>query len=109
MIFQFGSADLGSLQVAQDAKRLALFAADPADHLDEAEFLFMSAMGKIQAHDIDTGAHQVTKHGHGIRRRTQSGNDFCAALRDRVVQAGFSEWHSDYSTGGKAVGILSCV
>src|SRR5579862_6094668 len=104
MVFQFRRADLGSLEIAENAQRLALLAANPADHLDQGEFLFVRAVGEIQPNDIDSRAHQVAEDGHRIRRRTESGDYLGAALRDRVVQACFSERHSIWLQDGKAIG-----
>ncbi len=91
MILEFRRADLGSLQIAENAQRLALIAADLADHLDQGEFFFVRAVRKIQAHDVDTRAHEVAKNRYGIGRGTERGNNLRAALGDRVVQDGFRE------------------
>ena len=93
MILEFGGANLGSLEIAEDAERLALFAADFADHLDEGEFFLVRAMRKIQADDVDTRADQIAKNRYGIGRGAKRGNNLRASLGDRVVQDRFRKRH----------------
>ena len=80
MILQLRRANLRALQVAEDAKRLALFPAHFANHLDQRQLFFVGSVGKIQANHIDARAHQLAENRFSIRRRPQSGNNFCAAL-----------------------------
>jgi hypothetical protein len=70
VIFQLRGADLGALQVAQNAQRLALFAAHLADHLDQRQLLLVRAVGKVEADHIDAGAHQIAEDGLGVRGRS---------------------------------------
>ena len=48
MILEFRCTDFGSLKIAENAKGLALFAADLANHLDQGQLFFVCAVGKIQ-------------------------------------------------------------
>jgi len=66
MILQPGGANLGPLQVAQDAHRLALLQAHLADHLDQRQLLLLSAVGKVQARHIDARANQITEDRLGV-------------------------------------------
>jgi hypothetical protein len=59
-------------------------------------------MGKIQSNDVDTGADEIPKDGHGIGRGSKRGDDFGAALADRLVECGFGERHE--CSRGSAVG-----
>ncbi len=43
-----------------------LFAANLANHLNEGQLLFVSAVRKVQANNIHSRAHQITKHRLGI-------------------------------------------
>jgi hypothetical protein len=63
VVFELGGANLRPLQIAQDAERLALLAADLADHLDQRQLLFMGAVGKVEADHIDAGATRSRKTG----------------------------------------------
>ena len=87
VILQLRGADLGALQIAEDAERLALFAAHFADHLDERQLFLVSAVGKIQAHHIDAGADQLAKNRLGVRSGSERGDNLCAAL-DRDLRSG---------------------
>jgi hypothetical protein len=87
VIDQLGGANLGPLQVAQDAQRLALLAAHRADHLDQRQFLLVGAVGKIQANDIDACANQFPEDGHCVGGWPERGNDLCAALGGGIGKA----------------------
>ena len=60
-VLQAARPNFGSLQVAQDADALALLARYFADHFDEFQLLRMSAMGEVQARDIESGTDQLAK------------------------------------------------
>ena len=93
VILQFGSPDLGALQIAQDTKGLALFAADLADHLDEAQFFLVGAVGKVEADDVYAGTNEVPEDGLGVGGGSESGDDFCAALRWVIAKTVFGVGH----------------
>ena len=93
MIFQSGGADLGPLQIPENAQRLALFAAHLADQLDHRQLSLVGAVGEVQADHIDARAHQVADDRLGVRGRSESGNDLCTALRRGFGQAEFSKRH----------------
>ena len=80
VIFELGSTNLGTLQIAQDAKWLALLTADFANHLDQGQFFVVCAMGKIETDHINAGANQVAEHGLGVGGRSKRGDDLCTAL-----------------------------
>ena len=87
VIFQLGGADLGPLQIAQDAQRLALLAAHLADHLDQRQLLLVGAVGKVQANHIHAGANQIAEDGLGVGGGAKRGDNFCAALRWATSQS----------------------
>ena len=80
MIFQSGGADLGSLQIAENAERLAFFAADFPDQFQYREFALMRAVREIQPDDVNASPNQVANHRFGVRGGPQSGHDLGAAL-----------------------------
>ena len=60
-VLQPAGADLRSLQIAQNANRLAFFARDLAHHFDQLELLRMGAVGEVQPGDIEPGADSSRK------------------------------------------------
>jgi hypothetical protein len=89
VIFQLGGANLGSLQIAHDAERLALLAAYLADHLDQRQLFLVRAVGEVEAHHIHAGAHQLAEDRLGVGSRPESSDNLCAALRRGIGQAEF--------------------
>jgi len=61
VVLELAGADLGSLQIAEDTERLALLAADLADHLDQGQLLLVGSMREVQADNIDACADQVAE------------------------------------------------
>ena len=49
VVLELAGADLGALQVGEDADGLAFFARDRADHLDELGLLGVGAVGEVEA------------------------------------------------------------
>ena len=86
-------ANLWSLQIAQDAQRLALLPAHVADHPHHRQLPLVRAMGKVQAHHIHAGAHHVPDHRLRVRGWPKCGDDFRAALNRGIGQDHFSKRH----------------
>ena len=61
VVDELAGADLRSLEVGKNADRLALFAADLADHLDQLGLLRMRAVGEVEAGDVKAGADESTE------------------------------------------------
>src|ERR1035438_4672234 len=78
-IFEAAGADLGTLEIAEDADIFVFFAGDLADHFDELEFFGEGAVGEIEAGDIEAGAEQLTEDGFAGGSRPQRGDNFGAA------------------------------
>ena len=100
MIFQLGGANLGSLQVAEDAERLVFLAADFTNHLDHRQLLLVGAVGKVQPDDIDASADQIPEDGHGVGGRAERGDDLGAALGGGIGQSHCCERHGSCSREG---------
>ena len=88
-VLQPAGADLRSLQIAQDANRLAFFARDLAHHFDQLELFRMGAVGKIEPGHIEPGAHQLAENRFGVTGRAQGGHNLgpAAWLRGKVSLA----------------------
>lgn len=93
MILEFGSADLGALQIGQDTERFFLLTTYFADHLDECQLLLVGAMGEVQANHIDAGTNQVPEDGLGVGGGPKSSYNFRAALGWDFVRAKFCVGH----------------
>jgi len=62
-VLEPAGANLGSLQIAQDADALVLFARDFAHHLDELQLLRQRAVGEIEPGNVEAAANQFAKNG----------------------------------------------
>jgi hypothetical protein len=91
-VLQPASTNLGSLQITQDAQRLAFFGRDLAHHFNELELFGMGAVGKIKPRNIQAGADQLAENGFVVTGRAQGGNNlgtaalFCGKGRARFHQ-----------------------
>ena len=72
-------ADLRALQVGQDADFAALFGRGFAHRRHPRRVLFGRAVGEVQAHHVDAGAHQAGKHARCVGGRAEGGEDLGAA------------------------------
>jgi hypothetical protein len=93
VVFELGGTDLGALQIGEDTERLALFAADLADHLDEGQLLFVGSVREVEANDVDAGTNEVSEDGLGVGGGSESGDDFCTALRRGIAKTVFRVGH----------------
>ena len=81
MILEQPGANLGPLQVTQDAQRLVLFLAQLADLPDDGGFALVAAVGEIEADDVDAGADQLANDRLCVGGRPERGDNLGAALR----------------------------
>ena len=79
MVFELAGADLGALQVGEDADGLALFAGDGADHLDELGLLGVGAVGEVEAGDVEAGADELAEELGRAAGGAEGGDDLGAA------------------------------
>ena len=76
---EFFDADLGALQVGQDADLPSLPRGRFANGADARLVVFGRAVGKIQADDVDARPYQVVEHAGRVGRRAEGGEDLGAA------------------------------
>ncbi len=93
MILEQPGADLGPLQVAQDAQRLALFLAHLADFLDDGDFALVRAVGKIEPDDVNAGVDHGANHGLRVGGGPECGDNLGAALRRGIRQVQIGKGH----------------
>ena len=88
MVLELASADLGALQVLQDANCASFPLSGAAQALDVLGVLFVSAVRKIQPRNVHAEAEQVAHSGLGVASRADGADDFGAAqsiVRGRVL------------------------
>ena len=76
---QQAGADLGALQILQDADGAAFALGGAAQALDVVGVIFVRAVGKIEAGDVHAEAQQVAHGGFGVAGRADGADDFGAA------------------------------
>ena len=74
-VFQAPGADLGALQVLEDADGAILFTRHPAQQLDSFGMFSVSAVGKVQPGHVHAGAQQVAQHYFGAAGRADGADD----------------------------------
>ena len=79
MPFEPSSADLGALQILQDADGAAFFFRGAAQAFDVAGVIFVRAVGKIQAGNVHAEAKQVAHRSLGVAGRADGADDLGAA------------------------------
>ena len=65
VVLELAGADLGPLQVGEDADGLALLLRDGADHADELGLLRVGAVGEVETRDVEAGADELTEDFEG--------------------------------------------
>jgi hypothetical protein len=80
---QASGADLGALQILQDADRAVLFSSGTAQAVDVTGMILMRAVRKIQAGDIHAQTKQVAHRGFGVASRADGADDLGAACDRR--------------------------
>lgn len=80
VVFQFAGADLGSLQVLQNADGAAEFGCDAAERGNHSRVIIMAAMSEIDTCNIHAGEHQLPDHLPRRARRANRTNNFGPAL-----------------------------
>jgi hypothetical protein len=77
--FQASSADLGALQVLQDANGAVFFFSGSAQTFDVEGMIFVRAVGKVQAGDVHAETKQVAHRSLGMAGRADGADDLSAA------------------------------
>ncbi len=88
VVLELAGANLGALQVGEDADGLAFLLCDGAHHLDELGLLGVGAVGEVEAGDVEAGADQLAEDVGGAAGGAERGDDLGAAV-------GFHWWHGD--------------
>src|ERR1700675_2447784 len=79
MALQATSADLGALQILQDADGAVFLFRGTAQAFDIAGVIFVRAVGEIQAANVHAQAKQVTHRGFGMASRADGADDLGTA------------------------------
>ena len=79
VVLELAGADLGALQVGEDADGLALFLRDGADHLDELGLLGVAAVREVEAGHVEAGADEIAEDGGGATGGAEGRDDLGAA------------------------------
>ena len=67
-------ADLGPLQIEQDADVRTQFLGNGANTANAARQIVLSTMGGVQAEDVNTGIEELSKYALRVSSRPESGN-----------------------------------
>ncbi len=103
-LFEQSGADLGALQVLQDADGASFALGGAAQALDVVGVIFVGAVGEVEAGDVHAEAKQVAHGGFGVAGGADGADDFGAA-GDGVRRIGLSSglldglFSNDSSTG----------
>ena len=79
VILELAGADLGPLQVGEDADGLALFFATARTMRDELGFLLVRAVGEVEASDVEPGADELAEDLGSAGGGAEGGDDLGAA------------------------------
>ena len=90
VIFERSGADLGTLEVLQDADGAMLFGRDLAQALDDGEVVGMGAVGEIEAGDVHAGAHEFAHGRLGIAGGANGADDLGATDGPKMLALGLS-------------------
>src|ERR1700688_4994528 len=88
MALQATSADLGALQILQDADGAVFLFRGTAQAFDIAGVIFVRAVGEIQAANVHAQAKQVTHRGFGMASRADGADDLGTAGGGSAVKDG---------------------
>ena len=77
---QLADAQLGPLQIGEDADRTAEFRPQPADRLDPGRMLVVGAVAEVEPEDIRARLEQGADHFGRIARRPQRSHDLRVAM-----------------------------
>ena len=92
VVLELAGANLGALEVGEDADGLALFAGDGADHLDEFSLLGVGAVREVEAGDIEAsaneGAEEIGRAAGGTECGDYLGATATVELRRRGLRQG---------------------
>ena len=75
MVFQLPGADLGALQVLQNADGAIFVRSRAAQALNAARVIVVGAVGKVKPRDVHAKLHQLAKLGFGVARGTDGADD----------------------------------
>jgi hypothetical protein len=70
------------LQIGQDGDMKGIFSIDQAYVFDNAKVLFVGAMAKVQAKDVDTGIHKLQQLIMGVGGWAYRGDDLGFMVHD---------------------------
>ena len=79
MLLQWAGADLGALQVLEDAERASFALGSTAEALDVVRVLFVSAVREIQARNVHAQAEQIAHGSFSVAGWPNGADDFGAA------------------------------
>ena len=83
VVLEFAGTDLRTLQIGQNAHRLALRRRDFPDHADQLGLLRVAAVREVQAGNVHPGMHQFAEDIRRAARWPQSGHDLGTAILSR--------------------------
>jgi len=75
-IFHIPSADFRTFGIESDGDKNPIFAFELTSNLELSQLTIISAMRKINAHDIHAGVIKLKNHLGGVRGRPDGANDF---------------------------------
>ena len=78
VVLELAGADLGALEVGEDADWLVLLLRDGADHADELCFLLVGAVGEVEPGDVQAGADELAEDLRGAGCGAESCDDLGA-------------------------------
>ena len=93
MIFEQPGANLGPLQVAEDAQRLAFFLAYLADFLNDGDLALVGAVRKVEPHYVNAGVDHFANDGLGVGSRPERGDNLGTALGRGIRQVQIGKGH----------------
>jgi hypothetical protein len=82
---ELAGADLGALEIGEDADGLALLLRDGADHADEVGLLRVGAVREVEAGDVEAGLNELAEDFRRAGGGAEGGDDLGAT----------STFHSD--------------
>src|SRR5947208_13782119 len=83
-------AELGALEVDQDADRPVIFLLQPADDVEALAMIGVAAMAEIEPEDVGAGLEQAADHLRRRARRPERGEDLDVALASHAAGASSS-------------------
>ena len=79
-VLQAASANLGTLQVLQNADGAILLVSHAAQALDDLRVLFVGSVGKVQPGHVHAEAHEVAQDRFRVACRADGADNLCPAI-----------------------------